>query len=138
MLSEAPVTALRCNASLTAEASAAFFSSTTACRQLAAIMHAGGLLQDGMLQAQSAASVRNVFSPKLRFVAHAANAARTHAMHVVNLFSSVSAFLGTPGQSNYAAANSALNAWAGVFQQCGIGGKLCVRASVSRIEKKTA
>jgi NAD(P)-dependent dehydrogenase (short-subunit alcohol dehydrogenase family) len=91
--------------------------------QLAGIMHAGGVLQDGLLFKQTAGSVRYVWSPKLCFMAHAVFAVPQQALHVVSLFSSVSAFLGTPGQSNYAAANSALNAWADILQQRGIGGK---------------
>ena len=118
LLSEEPLTATRCDAAVAEEAASALGGG-----QLAAIMHAGGVLQDGILLKQSAASVRAVLAPKLRFMEHAASAARLQPVRALNLFSSVSAFLGSPGQANYAAANSALNAWAELLQQHGVAGK---------------
>lgn len=120
LLSEEPLTATRCDAAVAEEVAAALGG---AGGQLAAVMHAGGVLQDGILLKQSAASVRAVLAPKLRFMQHAASAARLQPVRAVNLFSSVSAFLGSPGQANYAAANSALNAWAELLQQHGVAGK---------------
>lgn len=119
--SDVPVIITRCNVSMAMEARAALCDASAI--QLASIMHAGGMLQDGVLSKQTAGSVRYVWSPKLCFMAHTVFAVSQQALHVVSLFSSVSAFLGTPGQSNYAAANNALNAWADILQQLGIGGK---------------
>ena len=119
LLSEEPLTATRCDAAVAEEVAAALGGGG----QLAAVMHAGGVLQDGILLKQSAASVRAVLAPMLRFMQHAASAARLQPVRAVNLFSSVSAFLGSPGQANYAAANSALNAWAQLLQQHGVAGK---------------
>lgn len=126
--SDAPVTIIRCNVATATEAKAALCD--YGALQLASLMHAGGVLQDGVLSKQTAGSVRYVWSPKLCFMAHLAVAISQQALHVVNLLSSVSAFLGTPGQANYAAANSALNAWAEIFQQRGIGGKRARRVSL--------
>ena len=121
LLSEEPLTATRCDAAVAEEAAAALSGGGGG--QLAAVMHAGGVLQDGILLKQSAASVRAVLAPKLRFMQHAASALRLQPVRAVNLFSSVSAFLGSSGQANYAAANSALNAWAELLQQHGMAGK---------------
>ena len=120
MLSEAPVTTLRCNAAHTNEVAAACAHGGT---QLAAVLHAGGVLQDGLLHKQTSASMRAVLASKLAFVAHTAATLLHEGVQTVHLFSSIAAFLGTPGQSNYAAANSALNAWASVMQQHGMQGK---------------
>ena len=124
LLSHTPITATRCDVSLTEEAAAALGSCAldVVSGQLAAVLHAGGVLQDAVLLKQSTASVRSVAAPKLRFMAHTEHAAGLQAVQALNLFSSVSSFLGSPGQANYAAANSALNAWAQLLQRRGLAG----------------
>lgn len=113
-------TACRCDVSAMDEAAAAL--STDNISQLTCILHAGGVLKDASLLRQTAASVRTVFAPKLGFMARALAVLQLQTVHAVNLFSSVSAFLGSPGQANYAAANCALNAWAASIQQQGLAG----------------
>lgn len=113
-------TACCCDVSATGEAAAAL--STDTISQLTCILHAGGVLKDATLLWQSAASVRTVFAPKLGFVARASAALHLQTVHAVNMFSSVSAFMGSHGQGNYAAANFALNAWAASIQQQGVAG----------------
>lgn len=121
----APLTTLRCDASTAEGAAAALAGCFEDCGALAAIMHAGGVLQDAMLPQQTVKSIRAVLAPKLCFMAHAMHTLQLEAVQAVNLFSSVAAFIGSPGQANYAAANSALDCWAAVLQQRGTAGK-CV------------
>lgn len=121
LLGTAPLTALRCDAAVAEEAGGALQAHHGS--KLAAVLHAGGVLQDGVLTQQTAASVRAVFAPKLGFMVHCASAARLLGVQALSLFSSVSAFLGSPGQGNYAAANSALNCWADDLQQQGMAGE---------------
>ena len=121
LLANAPLTMLRCDAVVAEDVAAALAPDATG--SIAGVLHAGGVLRDGVLLAQTAASVRSVCAPKLRFVELVAGAARLQGVRAVNLFSSVSAFVGSPGQANYAAANSALNAWAAALQQHGVAGK---------------
>lgn len=120
LTADTPVTAIRCDASVAEEAAAAL--SAAGPSQLAVILHAGGVLQDGVLLQQTAASVRSVCAPKLCFMAHACAAAQLQAVHGFNLFSSVASFVGSAGQANYSAANSALDCWASVLQQRGMAG----------------
>jgi acyl transferase domain-containing protein/short-subunit dehydrogenase/acyl carrier protein len=76
------------------------------------VFHAGAVLKDGVLARQNASSLRSVYTPKVTGAAHLSATTQhqpvTHAIYC----SSLSAQLGTPGQSNYAAANAALDAQA--------------------------
>lgn len=119
--SEALVVAGRCDVAAAEEAAAVLANSGSA--QPAAIVHAGGVLQDAALPNQTAAGLRAVCAPKVPFAARASLAAGLQALRAVSLFSSVAAFLGTAGQANYAAANSALDCWAEVLQGRGVSGK---------------
>jgi acyl transferase domain-containing protein/acyl carrier protein len=79
-------------------------------RPLAGIVHAAGVLRDGLLANQRWDAFEAVLAPK---VAGALALAR-HAARVdfLVLFSSVAGWLGTAGQGNYAAANAYLDALA--------------------------
>jgi acyl transferase domain-containing protein/acyl carrier protein len=111
------VTALRCDASA-AEDVRSVFSAINA--PLSGVFHAGGLLQDGILMKQTATGVRAVLAPKLTFLSHASGPAACNPVQQINLFSSVSGFLGSPGQANYAAANAGLDYWAHHAQHLGV------------------
>lgn len=82
----------------------------------ACLMHAGGVLEDGLLATQSAASLRRVFAPKLAGMLNLQRATAAGSPAHWALFSSIASVLGSPGQGNYAAANAGLDAWA-VSQQ---------------------
>ena len=89
-------------------------------RPLAGLVHAGGVLADGVLGSQTLASLRTVYAPKVDAAAQLgarALAAQPGAFEL--LFSSVAALLGSPGQANYSAANSWLDAAAQRAQQAG-------------------
>ncbi len=76
------------------------------------IMHAGGVLADATLAAQTLASLRTAFAPKVQAASQLRNALAQQPTTFQLLFSSVASLLGSPGQTNYAAANAALDALA--------------------------
>ena len=78
------------------------------------LLHAGAVLRDALLLGQTAASLRVVHAPKLTGALRLAAAAAAMPLQGAVHFSSLTALLGTPGQSNYAAANAALD---GLAQQ---------------------
>jgi acyl transferase domain-containing protein/acyl carrier protein len=79
---------------------------------LRGVVHAAGVLEDGVLATQTADSFARVFAPKLTgaWNLHELTAGDQLACFVV--FSSLAGMLGAAGQGNYAAANSCLDALA--------------------------
>lgn len=120
LMSDSPVSMVRCD--ITSREEAAGFLGPCGNHPLAGIMHAGGVLVDSILLKQTAASLRQVFAPKLAVMLSVQSLAAAQPVVNVNLFSSVSAFLGSPGQANYAAANLALGAWSQTLQGSGLAG----------------
>ena len=86
---------------------------------LLAVLHAGGVLADGMLQNQSPRSALSVFAPKLAQLSRWTTLASQQPACASVLFSSLSSLLGSPGQANYSAANAALDATAQAMAQRG-------------------
>lgn len=86
-----------------------------------AVLHAAGVLQDGLISNQSQASIRAVMAPKLGPAGAANLVAATASMPLQQLvlFSSVASCVGAAGQSNYVAANAVLDGWAVAGQQQG-------------------
>jgi len=77
------------------------------------VFHAAGVLQDALLANQSPASFGAVLAPKLEgWLRLRRLLNRVDAQPFVVHFSSIAALLGSPGQSNYGAANGALEALA--------------------------
>ena len=89
---------------------------------LTGVVHAAGILDDGILLQQDAARFASVMAPKVAgaWNLHVATAGRP-LQHFV-LFSSVAALLGTPGQGNYAAGNAFLDALAAHRRRLGLPG----------------
>lgn len=58
---------------------------------------------------------------------HLQNVAAAAPLAYCSAFSSVAAFIGSGGQANYAAANSALDAAADTMRQAGLPGESCSR-----------
>jgi NADPH:quinone reductase-like Zn-dependent oxidoreductase/acyl carrier protein len=81
-------------------------------RPLRGIIHAAGTLDDGVLAQQSWQRFAPVFAPKVAGAWNLHTLTRGAPLDFFALFSSASALLGNPGQSNYAAANAFLDAFA--------------------------
>jgi NADPH:quinone reductase-like Zn-dependent oxidoreductase len=115
------VTLTSCDVSAAADVSSLFGSIRSLQRPaVSAMLHAGGVLADAALQNQTAAALRQVAAPKsvaLRLLA--AQLAGSPIASTV-LFSSAASLLGSAGQSNYAAANAALDAAARARQAAGL------------------
>ena len=73
---------------------------------LRGIVHAAGVLDDGMLMQQNAERFSKVASPKVDGAWHLHRQTINHSLDFFVLFSSVASVIGSPGQSNYASANA--------------------------------
>ena len=79
---------------------------------LRGIVHAAGVLDDGVLTQQTWARFERVLAPKVLGAWNLHTATRGHALDFFVLFSSAAGVLGAPGQGNYAAANAFMDALA--------------------------
>nr|WP_249645491.1 type I polyketide synthase [Nocardia sputi] len=80
--------------------------------ELTAVVHAAGILDDATLDALTPDRIERVFAPKVDAALHLDELTRDRNLSAFILFSSIAAVLGSAGQGNYAAANSALDALA--------------------------
>jgi NAD(P)-dependent dehydrogenase (short-subunit alcohol dehydrogenase family)/acyl carrier protein len=87
---------------------------------LRGIVHGAGVLADATLLQQTPAGLHAVLAPKVAGAWNLAAAARELPLDFLVFFSSASALLGIPGQSNYAAANAVLDALAHYLRGAGI------------------
>ena len=79
---------------------------------LRGVVHAAGVIDDGVIAAQSQERFRRVYEPKGVAVRNIAAATAELQLDFLVLFSSTAAILGPPGQANYAAANASMDAMA--------------------------
>jgi acyl transferase domain-containing protein/acyl-CoA synthetase (AMP-forming)/AMP-acid ligase II/pimeloyl-ACP methyl ester carboxylesterase/acyl carrier protein len=77
---------------------------------LKGIFHAAGTLDDGILQKQDWQRFKKVLEPKISGAWHLHNLTKARELDYFILFSSIASLIGSAGQSNYAAANSFLDA----------------------------
>jgi acyl transferase domain-containing protein len=86
-----------------------------ACQQLGplhGIVHAAGVLDDGILEKQTAERFAEVIAPKARGAWQLHLQTQALRLDFFVCFSSVASLMGSPGQGNYAAANAFLDALA--------------------------
>ncbi|MGW6787769.1 type I polyketide synthase [Streptomyces chartreusis] len=91
------------------DALAALLAAIPAERPLTAVVHAAGVLDDGVLERLTPDRFADVFRAKATAALHLDALTRDHDLSAFVLFSSVSGALGNPGQGNYAAANTVLD-----------------------------
>jgi NAD(P)-dependent dehydrogenase (short-subunit alcohol dehydrogenase family)/aryl carrier-like protein len=116
---------------------------------LTAIIHTAGTLHDAPLHSQTPAHLTTTFAPKATAAHHLHNLTRDLNLQAFILFSSAAGTLGSPGQANYAAANTYLDALAhhrhtlglpatslawGLWEDAGMSGKL-TQADLKRLAR---
>lgn len=82
------------------------------CDNIKGIIHAAGIIEDGLASSQSADSFVRVMAAKVSGTWHLHNLTKHLALDYFVCFSSVASLIGSAGQSNYAAANAFMDTFA--------------------------
>ncbi|MEV5762891.1 SDR family NAD(P)-dependent oxidoreductase [Streptomyces tendae] len=92
-------------------------------RPLTAVLHAAGVLDDGVVTEMTPERIDTVLRPKVYGALNLHDLTRDHDLTHFVLFSSVSGLFGAPGQSNYATANTFLDGLAELRRAQGLPGQ---------------
>ena len=89
---------------------------------LKGIIHAAGLLDDGLLQQMNWKQFTRVMAPKVQGAWHLHSLTENLPLDFFVCFSSIASLVGSPGQGNYAAANAFMDALAHHRRGMGLSG----------------
>ena len=106
------VTVASCDIAVACDVTALLEQIRTTLPPLRGILHAAGVVDDGTVAEQTLDRFRRVMSPKVAGTWNLHQLTRPLPIDFFVMFSSGAALLGSPGQSNYAAANSFMDALA--------------------------
>ncbi|QCX82548.1 Erythronolide synthase, modules 3 and 4 (plasmid) [Streptomyces sp. YIM 121038] len=115
----AQVNVVACDAAVRADL-AAVLAAIPAAHPLTAVVHAAGVLKDGVITALTPQHMNAVARPKIDAALHLHELTRNHELSAFILVSSAAGTLGLAGQANYAAANAFLDALAHHRQAAGL------------------
>ncbi|WP_432905347.1 SDR family NAD(P)-dependent oxidoreductase [Micromonospora matsumotoense] len=102
------------------DAVAALLAGVAAAHPLTGVVHAAGVLDDGIIPSLTRDRLDAVLRPKVDAASHLHELTRDAGLTAFVLFSSAAGVLGGPGQGNYAAANAFLDALAGARRAAGL------------------
>jgi acyl transferase domain-containing protein/NADPH:quinone reductase-like Zn-dependent oxidoreductase/acyl carrier protein len=91
-------------------------------RPLGAVIHAAGVLDDGVIESLTPERIDRVLTPKLDAAWHLHELTEHLDLSAFVLFSSAAGTIGSPGQGSYAAANAFLDGLAAYRQVRGLAG----------------
>jgi acyl transferase domain-containing protein/NADPH:quinone reductase-like Zn-dependent oxidoreductase/acyl carrier protein len=87
---------------------------------LRGVVHAAMVIDDALLRAMRRRQIRRVFAPKVAGAVHLHELTRPLGLKYFVLFSSATTLFGNPGQGNYVAANSGMEALARLRRAAGL------------------
>jgi polyketide synthase 12/myxalamid-type polyketide synthase MxaB len=114
--------AVRCDVSQLSQVTSLFDSIEASGARIKGVVHAAGIVDDGVLIRRDWAAFEKALTPKLAGAWNLHVASRSLSLDFFVLFSSISSLLGSAGQSGYAAGNAFLDALASMRRASGVPG----------------